>query len=222
MLTKKVFLLTLKERYVYIQNIFDDLYDDAVCSLDFQSPFELLVATQLAAQCTDARVNLVMPSLFSKYKDVYAFAEASQEDLEVAVHSTGFFRNKAKNLIASAKMLVSEYNGEVPNTMEELLLLPGVGRKTANLILGDVFGKPGIVVDTHAGRISRRIGFTQNTDPKKVEFDLLKIVPSENQINFCHQLVWHGRALCTSRSPKCGNCPIKPYCIEGMKTENCK
>ena len=217
MLTSEVFLLTLKERYAKIQVIFDDLYNDAVCSLDYRSAFELLVSTQLAAQCTDARVNLVTPPLFAKFPDVYAFAKAKQEDMEEAIRSTGFFRNKAKNLIACANMLIYEYGGEVPDTMEELLRLPGVGRKTANLILGDFYGKPGVVVDTHAGRISRRIGLTKNTDPKKVEFDLKKIIPPENQTRFCHQLVWHGRAICRARSPKCGECPVMPYCKEVLK-----
>jgi endonuclease-3 len=208
--------LTIREKYIKVQGVFDELYNDAKCSLDYRSAFELLVATQLAAQCTDARVNLVTPALFSKYKNVYEFAEAKQEDVEEIIRSTGFFRNKAKNLIACAKMIVSEFGGRVPDTMEELVRLPGVGRKTASIILGDVYGKPAIPVDTHAGRISKRIGFTKNTDPVKIEFDLKKIIPPENQTKFCHQLVWHGRAICTARSPKCGRCPVRPYCREGM------
>lgn len=210
--------MTQKEKYRNIQKIFDEVYSDAECSLNAYSPFELLVATQLSAQCTDARVNLVTPSLFAKYPSVYDFAKADLKDMEDAIRSTGFYHNKAKNLIACAKMLVDEYGGKVPDTMEELLRLPGVGRKTANLVLGDSFGKPGIVVDTHAGRISRKIGFTKNTDPVKVEFDLLKIIPPENQTRFCHQLVWHGRAVCTARSPKCAECPINAFCNEGVKS----
>jgi len=204
--------MTKRERVKKIKEIFDIHYFDATCSLDYKDPFQLLVATQLAAQCTDARVNLVTPSLFEKYPDVFAFAAADELELQQAIKSTGFYRNKAKNLKACAQMLVHKFKGVVPSTMEELLELPGVGRKTANLILGDVFGKPGIVVDTHAGRIARRLGFTKNTNPEKVENDLLKIVPPEYQIDFCHQLVWHGRAVCTARSPKCDICPIADYC----------
>lgn len=204
-----------KEKYEKIQEIFDDIYADADCSLDYKDPWELLVATQLAAQCTDARVNLVTPALFEKYPTPKSFAEADIGELEDAIRSTGFFRNKAKNLKACGKMLCEEFDSKVPDTMEELLKLPGVGRKTANLVLGDIFGKGGVVVDTHAGRIARRFGFTKNTDPTKVEFDLAKIIPAEKQTRFCHQLVWHGRALCTARSPKCGQCPVKDYCKEG-------
>ena len=207
--------MTSKEKYKKIQEIFDEIYADADCSLAYTDPWQLLVATQLAAQCTDARVNLVTPSLFKKYPTPRAFAEAKIEELEDAIRSTGFFRNKAKNLKACGQMLCSKFDSKVPDTMEELLQLPGVGRKTANLVLGDIFGKGGVVVDTHAGRIARRFGFTKNTDPTKVEFDLAKIIPAANQTKFCHQLVWHGRAICTARSPKCEECPVKAYCKEG-------
>lgn len=201
-----------KDKVLKIREIFDDLYADADCSLDYKDPFQLLVATQLAAQCTDARVNLVTPALFAKYPDPAAFAVADIHTLEELIRSTGFFHNKAKNLKACGEKLMSDFGGIVPDTMDELLTLPGVGRKTANLILGDIFGKPAIVVDTHAGRITKRIGLTKNTDPSKVEFDLKKIVPPEYQTRFCHQLVWHGRSLCTARSPKCDRCPLSGLC----------
>ncbi len=201
-----------KDKVLKIREIFDDLYSDADCSLDYADPFQLLVATQLAAQCTDARVNLVTPALFAKYPDPEAFAHAEIQELEELIRSTGFYHNKAKNLKACGAKLMNDFGGIVPDTMDELLTLPGVGRKTANLILGDIFGKPAIVVDTHAGRITKRIGLTKNTDPVKVEFDLKKIVPPEYQTRFCHQLVWHGRSLCTARSPKCEQCPLSPIC----------
>jgi len=204
--------LRKKEKVLKIKEIFNIHYSEADTTLDYKSPFELMVATQLAAQCTDARVNTVTPALFAKYPDVYAFARADITELEALVRPTGFFRNKAKNLKAAAQVLLEDFGGEVPGTMEELLTIPGVGRKTANLLLGDVFGKPAIVVDTHAGRISRRIGLTKNTDPYKVEMDLIKIVPADYSNRFCHQLVLHGRAICTARSPKCPVCPISEYC----------
>ena len=201
-----------KTKVKKIREIFDIYYKEADCSLDFENAFHLLVATQLAAQCTDARVNLVTPALFEKYPDPAAFAAAEIEELERMIHSTGFYRNKARNLKACGAMLCAEYGGKVPDTMEELLKLPGVGRKTANLILGDIFGKPGIVVDTHAGRIARRIGLTKNQNPTKVEFDLIKIIPSDYQTQFCHQLVEHGRAVCKAQNPSCAICPISECC----------
>lgn len=201
-----------RERALNIIKIFNEVYGDADCTLDYQDPLQLLIATQLAAQCTDARVNLVTPALFNRYKTASDFAEADEDELSSFIRSTGFFRNKTKNIIACCKKLISDFGGEVPKTMDELLTLPGVGRKTANLVLGDVFGIPGIVVDTHAGRLSRRMGFTKNTDPYKVELDLLKIIPKEHQSMFCHQLVFHGRKYCDARRPKCAECPIKDLC----------
>ena len=201
-----------KTKIQKIREEFDKIYKNADCTLEYKNPFHLLVATQLAAQCTDARVNLVTPSLFQKYPDPKAFADADIVELEEMIRSTGFFHNKAKNLKACGQALCEEFGGEVPRTMEELLRLPGVGRKTANLVLGDAFGVPGIVVDTHAGRLARRIGLTKNQNPTKVEFDLLKVVPKDYQTLFCHQLVLHGRAVCHSQKPECHTCTIAPYC----------
>ncbi len=209
--------MTNKEKYKKIQEIFDEIYSDADCSLDYKNPFHLLVAVQLAAQCTDARVNMVTPKLFEILPDPKAFAEAEIPLIEELIKSTGFYHNKAKNLKACAKRLLEEFDGEVPDNMDDLLSLPGVGRKTANLIMGDVFHKGGVVVDTHCKRITKKIGFTKNDDPTKVEFDLIKIIPKENQSRFCHQIVWHGREICIARRPKCMECPIREYCKEGMK-----
>lgn len=201
-----------KQRALEIIKIFNEEYGDADCTLDYVDPLQLVIATQLAAQCTDARVNMVTPALFAKYKTAKDFAEADEKELSDLIRSTGFYRNKTKNIIACGKKLVEDFNSEVPQTMEELLSLPGVGRKTANLVLGDAFGIPGIVVDTHAGRLARRMGFTKNTDPYKVELDLLKIIPKENQSMFCHQLVFHGRKYCDARRPKCEKCPVWDIC----------
>ncbi len=199
-----------------IMDILNNEYSDADCTLDYKDPLELMIATILAAQCTDARVNIVMKELTVKYPDVYAYANADFEELMQDIHSTGFYKNKAKNIIAACKRIISDYNGKVPQTMEELLTLAGVGRKTANLLLGDAFGVPGIVVDTHAGRLSRRMGLTKATDPYKVELDLLKIVPKEYQTKFCHQLVYHGRKYCKSQRPDCENCPLGEVCKKIM------
>ncbi len=208
-----------KTKVLRLREIFDTMYPEAECTLDYKNPFHLLVATQLAAQCTDARVNLVTPTLFEKFPDPAAFAAADIAELEEAIRSTGFYHNKARNLKKCGAMLCAEFGGEVPTTMEELLRLPGVGRKTANLILGDIFGKPGIVVDTHCGRIARRIGLTKNQNPTKVEFDLIKIVPKEYQSRFCHQLVLHGRAICRAASPRCNECPAKDFCENYLRSK---
>ena len=199
----------------YLNEIIDILnneYGDADCTLNYEDTLQLLIATQLAAQCTDARVNIVMVDLVKKYPDVYAFANADLNELMDDIHSTGFYRNKAKNIIACCKKIISDFGGKVPGNMKDLLTLPGVGRKTANLVLGDAFGIPGIVVDTHAGRLARRMGLTKNTDPTKVEFDLLKIIPKEHQTLFCHQLVEHGRKYCKAQRPDCENCPLNKIC----------
>lgn len=201
-----------RRRAAEIYKIFGEVYKDADCTLEYKSALQLLIATQLAAQCTDARVNMVTPALFAKYPDVYAFANADELELREDIRSTGFFRNKARNIIACCRLLIDDFGGEVPNSMEELLKLPGVGRKTANLVLGDFFGIPGVVVDTHATRLSNRMGFTKESDPYKIELDLRKLLPPEDWAQFCHCLVYHGRAFCTARAPKCDICPIQQMC----------
>lgn len=195
-----------------IRDVLETEYPDAGCSLEYQDPLELVIATQLAAQCTDARVNIVMQDLVKKYPDAQAYANADINELMDDIRSTGFFRNKAKNIIGTCKMILADFDGKVPDNMDDLLKLPGVGRKTANLVLGDSFGVPGIVVDTHAGRLARRMGLTKNTDPTKVEMDLLKIIPRDYQTRFCHQLVLHGRKYCKSQNPSCDTCPMTGFC----------
>ncbi len=190
----------------------EKLYPDAVCSLDAADPFQLLVATRLSAQCTDARVNLVTPALFRKYPDAYSLAEADVKDVEELIHSCGFFRQKAKDIIGSAQMIISVHGGTVPDTIEELTRLPGVGRKTANLIVGDVYNKPAVVADTHLIRISNRLGLVDSKDPLKVELEMKKLLSPEKSNDFCHRAVLHGRALCDARKPKCAECPLAYFC----------
>lgn len=205
-------LVKKSERLEGVMRIFDEIYPEVKCTLDYSNPLQMLIATQLSAQCTDARVNIVTKDLFKKYKNVYDFAAADLGELEQDIKSTGFYKNKAKNIIACCKRLIEEYNGEVPDTIEDLLTLAGTGRKTANLVLGDIFNKPAVVVDTHCIRLSNKIGLTKNTGPVKIEFDLKKLIPPERQLRFCHQLVNHGRARCVARRPDCENCEIREYC----------
>lgn len=206
-----------KQRALKIIEELDRLYPDAGCSLTYKTPLQLLIATQLAAQCTDERVNIVTRDLFEKYKTAEDFANADIKVLEQDIRSTGFYRNKARNIIACCQKIIDEYDGEVPDTMEKLLTLPGVGRKTANVILGNIFNTPGIVVDTHAKRLSNRLGLTKEQDPTKIEFDLMKIIPRERWSRFSNQLVFHGRAVCNARKPDCESCSLKPYCVYGQK-----
>ncbi len=209
-----------KEKVAKIIEVFDETYPEAGCTLLYEDPLQLLVSTILAAQSTDARVNMITPKLFEKYRNVYDFADADIYELQDIIRTIGFFRNKSKNIIACCKMIAEEYNGKVPSNMDDLLRLPGVGRKTANVVLGDVFGIPGIVVDTHCGRLARRIGFTKHEDPAKVEKDLMNIIPREYWTKFSHQLVYHGRALCNARKPKCIECKINSWCDTGKKNKN--
>lgn len=204
--------MTKKERAAEVLRILGELYPDAECSLNFSTPHELLVAVQLSAQCTDARVNIVTEELFKKYTSPEAFANADFNELAELIRPCGFFNSKAKSIIASSGTIVEKHGGNVPDTMEELTALAGVGRKTANLILGDVYGKPAIVVDTHCIRLSNRLGLTTASDPVKIEFDLKKIIPADEQSKFCHRLIAHGRAVCTSRKPKCENCETAHVC----------
>ena len=189
-----------------------ELYPDARCALDFRTPLELLVATILSAQCTDERVNKVTPALFATYPDAAAFAAADPAALEKAIHSTGFFRNKAKSIREASADIVSKHGGQVPRTLEDLTALRGVGRKTANVVLGNAYGVPGVVVDTHVTRLSHRLGLTNETDPVKIEFALMPLVPRELWTLFSHWLILHGRAVCNARKPLCSQCPLAPHC----------
>ena len=191
-------------------------YPDAVCALDHQSPFELLVATILSAQCTDKRVNKVTTELFRKYRKPEDYLEVEQEELERDIYQTGFYRNKAKSIRGACRLLVDEYGGELPRSMDELLKLPGVARKTGNVVLGVAFGiASGIVVDTHVGRVSRRLGLTENEDPQKVERDLTEIIPKKDWIAFSHLLITHGRRVCAARKPNCAECFLLDLCPFG-------
>lgn len=209
--------MTKKERVAALRPLLDAAYPEVKCSLNYSTPVEMLIATQMSAQCTDARVNIVTETLFKKYKSVEDFANADYEELCEDIKSAGFYRNKAKNIIACCQRLIDVYGGEVPDTMEDLLTLAGTGRKTANLVLGDIFGKPAVVVDTHCMRLAKRIGLTTSTDPAKIEMELKKIVPPDYQLRLCHQFVYHGRAVCTARKPKCEVCPIASVCKSAGK-----
>ncbi len=206
-----------KERLEKLREIFDVEYADAKCSLDFTTPHELLVAVQLSAQCTDARVNIVTKELFEKYKSPNEFAEADLDELQSIIRPCGFYRTKGENIKSSSRDIVEKHGGRVPDTMEELTALVGVGRKTANLILGDVYNKPALVIDTHAIRLTNRLGLTKEKDPTKIEFDLKKFVPDDYQIKLCHQLVHHGRAICNARKPLCEKCMVSHLCKEYEK-----
>lgn len=204
--------MTKKERVLALRELLDKAYPEVRCSLNYTTPVEMLIATQLSAQCTDARVNIVTEKLFERYRSAEDFANADLEELQEYIKSAGFYKNKSKNIIACCKRLVEVYGGQVPDTMEDLLTLPGTGRKTANLVLGDIFGKPAVVVDTHCMRLARRIGLTKEEEPTKIEADLKKIVPEDYQLRLCHQFVYHGRAVCTARKPNCEACPIASVC----------
>jgi endonuclease III len=197
----------------------DDAYPNATCELKHESPFQLLVSTILSAQCTDVRVNQVTESLFKKYTSPEAFAYATPSELEKEIRPTGFFRNKTKSIMGASKAIVEQFGGQVPRTMDEILTLPGVARKTGNVVLGTAYGlASGVVVDTHVLRLSRRLDLTRDEEPKKVEQDLMKIIPKEKWISFSHQLIWHGRRVCVARKPKCAGCNLETLCYSKDKT----
>jgi endonuclease-3 len=205
----------MKKKALAIIEILKQRYPDAPCALHYQKDYELMIAVRLSAQCTDARVNLVTPALFAAYPTLNDMANARIEDVENYIHSCGFYRQKAKDIVLACQMLRDQHGGKVPNTMEALLKLPGVGRKTANLLLGDLYGEPGSVVcDTHCIRICGKLGLSQGKDPEKVERQLRKLLPPEESSDFCHRIVLFGREICIARSPKCGECPLRGLCKE--------
>lgn len=205
----------MKEKVSAIIEQLKQRYPQSLCALQYEKDYELMIAVRLSAQCTDARVNLVTPALFAAYPTLEAMAAAPIGHVEQLVHSCGFYKHKARDIVLACQMLLSDYGGKVPGTMEELLRLPGVGRKTANLLLGDIYKVPGSVVcDTHCIRICGRLGLTQGKEPEKVEQQLRKILPPEESSDFCHRIVMFGRDVCTARAPKCGECPLSPWCKE--------
>ena len=207
-----------KQQVAAIIAALKELYPDALCSLDYQKDYELLFSVRLAAQCTDARVNLVTPALFARYPTLEAFAAADVDEVGTYIHSCGFWRAKARDIVGAAQMLVERFGGKVPDNMDDLLSLPGVGRKTANLILGDIYGTDGYVCDTHCIRITGRLGITDGSkDPVKVEQQLRKAIPPAESGPFCHRMVLFGRDVCTARSPQCEDCPLKADCAQGKK-----
>lgn len=202
-----------REKVQFILDRLEELYPTAECALHYTKPYELLIATRLSAQCTDERVNKVTPALFKKYPTLEAFASADFEELCEMVHSCGFFRAKAQSIIEMSQDILTRFNGKVPDTIEELTTLSGIGRKTANLICGDIYGKPAIIADTHCIRLSNRLGLADSTNPEIVERQLKATIPPERQTKFCHNLVHHGRAVCNARKPDCANCPLTPVCV---------
>ena len=210
--------MTRRERARQLVEVLPKVYPDAHCELDFKTPLQLLIATILSAQCTDKRVNLVTPALFQRYRSAADFAAAAPAELEKAIQSTGFFRNKTRSIRAAAGAIENEHGGKVPQTMDELHALPGVGRKTANVVLGNAFHKnEGIVVDTHVARLSQRLGLTTQQDPEKIERDLMQLIPRGHWTNWSHWLIWHGRRRCFARRPDCHNCEIFRLCPSGKK-----
>lgn len=204
--------MTKKQRALLCIEALKKDYPEAICSLDYSNPLELLIATRLSAQCTDARVNLVTPMLFRRFPTLDAFCEGSAQEISEIIKSCGLYKSKAKDIFAMVHMLRDVFGGIIPDTVEELIKLPGIGRKTANLVVGDIYGKPAVVTDTHCIRICGRIGLTENTDPFKVEKDLRAILPPDESNDFCHRIVHHGRAVCTARSKKCGLCSMYDFC----------
>lgn len=202
----------LKNKALQAVKILETEYPEALCSLEYTEPLQLLIATRLAAQCTDERVNKITPALFERYKNVYDFADADVDEVAEYIYSCGFYRTKSKDIVAMCQMIISDYNGTVPDTVEKLTKLPGIGRKTANLIVGDIYGKSAVVVDTHCIRITKRLGLHNLKDPEKIENILRELLPPDKSNDFCHRLVLHGRAVCNSRKPKCSECCLKNIC----------
>ncbi|MDD3579750.1 MAG: endonuclease III [Desulfobacca sp.] len=211
--------MTKQEKIGPMLELLDQYYPEAHTALIFSNPLELLVATVLSAQCTDVKVNQVTPILFQRYPTARHYAAAPLAELEEAIHSTGFFRQKAKSLKEIGRVLAEKFKGQVPARMEDLVQLPGIGRKTANVILGNAFGVPGIVVDTHVSRVASRLGLTSNKDAVKIEHELMALVPQERWIKFSHQLIWHGRQICNAKKPRCAQCPLLPYCDYGQRQQ---
>ena len=205
-------MMKMKDRVAGIIAALKEAYPDAVCALEYGKDYELMISVRLSAQCTDARVNLVTPALFARYPTLESFAEADVLEVEEYVRTCGFYHHKARDIVLACQMLLSDYGGKVPDNMEDLLKLPGVGCKTANLLLGDIYHKPAVVCDTHCIRISNKLGLAVGKDPAKVEQQLWKVLPPEESSDFCHRIVLHGRAVCTARSPKCDQCTLAPYC----------
>lgn len=209
--------MTKKQRALYCIEALEKEYPEALCSLDASNELELLIATRLSAQCTDERVNKITPALFSKYKTLEDYCNAKIEDIEKIIYSCGFYKAKAKDIKGLAIMIRDNFGGKVPDSIEKLTTLPGVGRKTANLIMGDVYGQPAVVADTHVIRITNLLGLVETKDPKKVEIELKKILPGDKSNDFCHRIVLHGRAVCIARRPKCNECCLKEYCKNRKK-----
>ena len=209
--------MTKKEIALAAVQALKEEYPDAKCSLDYQTPLQLLIATRLSAQCTDARVNMVTPALFERFPDAESFARADASEVAPYIQSCGLYKTKSRDIVAMAKMIMEDFGGEVPDNIPDLTKLPGVGRKTANLICGDVYGKPAVVVDTHCIRITARLGLHKETDQKKIEDALRRLLPPEESNDFCHRLVLHGRAVCNARSPKCADCCMNGFCRYGIK-----
>lgn len=197
-----------------IISILKERYPEALCALQYDKDYELMIAVRLSAQCTDARVNLVTPALFERFPTLDAFADADISEVEGYVRSCGFYKHKARDIVLACRMLREDYGRRVPDTMQELLKLPGVGRKTANLLLGDIYGQPAVVCDTHCIRIANRLGLAKGKEPEKVEAQLRAVLPPEESSNFCHRIVLFGREICSARNPKCGECPLRPFCRE--------
>ncbi len=204
--------MTKKERTLAACQLLKTQYPDALCSLEYRKPYELMIAARLSAQCTDARVNIVTKTLFRQFPTLASFADAELAELEEAIKPCGFYKTKAKSIKEAAQRLIAVYGGEIPQTLDELLTLPGIGRKTANLLLGDLYGKPAVVTDTHFIRITGRLGLTKHTEPQKVESDLRKLLPPEESSDFCHRIVLFGREFCKARKPDCAACPLREIC----------